>query len=191
MIRKFSLLCKLNFINNSDLSIFHSIYDNLSLSKEVCSHCNARHSCSIHDTYERNLIVISDRTIRCHTVNITRVICSSCGHTHAILPDILIPYGSYSLFFILKILRLYFLHTSNVSSLCEHFQISISTLYNWVHLFNQQKELWLGVLLHASTTSLSFLDDLLTDSYFPENFFRAFHFSFLQSHLITTRFRYP
>jgi hypothetical protein len=191
MIRKFSLLCKLNFINNSDLSIFHSIYDSLSFSKEICSHCNARHSCSLHSTYERHLIAMQGHHIVCHTVTITRVICSSCGHTHAILPDILIPYGSYSLFFILKILRLYFLHTSTVTSLCEHFQISISTLYTWVHLFNQQKALWLGVLLHASTSSLSFLDDLLSNSCFPEHFFHAFHFSFLQFHFITTRFEYP
>jgi len=182
MIRKFSILCKLNLIKDSDLSIFHSIYDTCSVPHEVCPFCHAKHSCSKHDTYQRDFIVLEAKKPILHKVSITRVICSSCGRTHAILPDILIPYGSYSLFFILKVLRQYFLRTISVEALCTRFQISISTLYAWIRLFRQHKELWLGVINDATTSPLSFLDGLFDCASFTEDFFHHFAFSFLQSH---------
>ncbi|WP_414716766.1 DUF6431 domain-containing protein [Syntrophomonas wolfei] len=33
-------------------------------------------------------------------VNVLRVICAFCRHIHAILPEIIISYGSYSILFI-------------------------------------------------------------------------------------------
>lgn len=182
MIRKFSILCKLNFIKDSDLSIFHSIYNDFSVHQKVCPFCHAKHSCSKHDTYQRDFIVLEAGKPVLHKISITRVICSSCGHTHAILPDILIPYGSYSLFFILKVLRQYFLKTISVEALCAGFQISISTLYAWIRLFRQHKELWLGVVNDAATSSLSFVDGLFDCVSFTKDFFNLFAFSFLQSH---------
>ena len=186
MIRKFTLLCKLNSIKDSDFLIFRNAQDSIIISVEVCPTCGAKHLCSFHAFYERDLIVIENNSTVCHNVSISRVICSSCGHTHALLPDILIPYGSYSLFFILKVLRSYYLHSYTSEMLCSIYSISISTLYAWILLFNNQKALWLGVLSDLETSSLSFLSLLMDKSSFPMTFFHEFHFSFLQQYRFTT-----
>ncbi len=161
------------------------------LSKEVCPFCKARQLCSLHSTYERDMIATQHGTVVCHRLTISRVICSSCGHTHAILPDVLIPYGSYSLFFILRVLRLYFLHSYSVEKLCSRYGISISTLYAWVHLFKKQKTLWLGALSDAETSPLSFLCLLMDAPSFPAKFFHSFFFSFLQQYRFTSLSHLP
>ena len=186
MIRKFTLLCKLNLINISDYGIFKNAQDSFVISSEVCPICGAKYLCSFHAYYVRDMIVIEKNTVICHNVSISRVICSSCGHTHALLPDVLIPYGSYSLFFILRVLRLYFLHSYTVEKLCSNYAISISTLYAWIHLFHKQKSLWLGVLSDVETSSLSFLSLLMDTVSFPMEFFQTFHVSFLQNYRFTT-----
>lgn len=191
MIRKFTLLCKLNLINNSDFHLFMNAQDSMSISSEICPSCGAKHLCSFHAFYNRDLIVIQNNAVVFHDVSISRVICSSCGHTHALLPDTLIPFGSYSLFFILKVLRLYFLQSYTIEKLCSLYSISISTLYAWVHLFNKQKALWLGVLSELETSSLSFLSMLMETSSFPMAFFHAFHVSFLQQYPFTTLSHLP
>ena len=85
--------------------------------------------------------------LRCDSsVSIPRVLCTSCGHTHALIPDVLIPFGSYSLCFILSALQRYLNRSSTVAALCDSLQISISTLYGWIHLFEQHASLWLGIL---------------------------------------------
>lgn len=161
------------------------------ISNEVCPFCKARHLCSFHSSYERDMIVIENGSVVCHSITISRVICSSCGHTHAILPDVLIPHGSYSLFFILRVLRSYFLHSFTVEKLCSRFEISISTLYAWVDLFQKQKALWLGVLSDAEISPLSFLGLLMNTSSFPMKFFHSFFFSFLQQYRFTSLSHLP
>ena len=186
MIRKFTLLCKLNSIKDSDFRIFKNAQDSITISAEVCPTCGAKHLCSFHASYERDMIVIENNSAVCHNVSISRVICSSCGHTHALLPDILIPFGSYSLFFILKVLRSYYLHSYTSEMLCSIYSISISTLYTWIHLLNKHKALWLGVLSDLENSALSFLNLLMDNASFPMTFFREFHFSFLQHYRFTT-----
>lgn len=161
------------------------------ISSEVCPFCNAKHRCSSHSYYERDMIVIENGSVICHSLTIPRVICSSCGHTHAILPDVLIPYGSYSLFFILRVLRLYFLHSFTIEKLCSRYEISISTLYAWVHLFQKQKSLWLGVLSDAEISPLSFIGLLMDTSSFTAKFFQSFFFSFLQQYRFTSLSHLP
>lgn len=191
MIRKFTLLCKLNSIDISDFRIFMDAQASFIISKEVCPFCKARHLCSFLSSYERDMIVFENGSVVCHRLTVSRVICSSCGHTHAILPDVLIPYGSYSLFFILRVLRLYFLHSFTIEKLCSRYEISISTLYAWVHLFQKQKALWMGTLSNAETSSLSFLSQLLNTPAFPLEFFHAFRFSFLQQYRFTSLSHLP
>lgn len=77
---------------------------------------------------------------------IKRVRCVSCGHTHAILPDYIVPYTSYSLLFILRVLAGHFLGLGSVEQLCRRYSISVSMLYQWKALFLTHKEIWLGAL---------------------------------------------
>lgn len=113
-----------------------------------------------------------------NTVTVPRYLCDSCGHTHAILPSCVIPYKSYSLRFVLMVLRAYFIRSVSVERVCEHYGITISMLYRWLHLFRQQKALWLGALENMSVPSVPFIDSM--DGMFLKDFFLAFRFSYLE-----------
>ena len=160
MIRFFLTFGKSFLNSNSDLMTFYNFMDTFQVDKATCPHCGAKFNCTFFSSYSRNMITFENSSNTCHNISITRVYCNSCKHTHAVLPDNLIPYGSYSLSFILTVLRAYFLGTNTVASLCDYFQISISTLYGWKYLFNEQKLLWLGILDDASTSSIKFIDDI-------------------------------
>lgn len=186
MIRKFTLLCKLFFFNKSDLAIFNQIPAAVKLKNEDCPHCGTVSSCSFHAFYSRHLILLESGNICCHRISISRVKCSSCNNTHALLPDSLIPYGSYGLSFVISVLKDHFCNVhGSWEALCFFYQISKSTLSRWVNLFYSQKKLWLGVLDHASRSSVSFLNDLFDMPFFTKQFFEKFSISFLQNYRFT------
>lgn len=190
MIRNFTILCKLNSIIKSDLLLFHEAIASFSIGSSFCPCCGAKGCLFSHASYARDLITIEHGKVCYHSITIPRVICSSCGHTHAILPDVLIPYGSYSLRFILTVLRAFFLRKETIDSLCSRYQLSRSTLYSWRNLFFLHKRLWLGYLIDLSTSSLEFLDMLFTKLYL-EDFFLKTTISFLQSVSKTANFHLP
>lgn len=173
--------------------LFLSAMENYSIEKipflELpCLNCGAkRPTWAYHDSYERYLISYENNAIITDTIDITRITCSSCNSTHAILPEIIIPYRSYSLLFVLAALKDYFTHGITVSALCDKYQISPSTLYEWKHLFNTHKKLWLGILEDIYQKSLDFLS--LTLNSHSGNGLKAFFsnnkISFLQNRTIT------
>lgn len=182
MIRNFQLFCNLNRIHRSDFSILTDSLSAINFPSLICPVCQATHSCSPHAHYFRDFICFEDNTVKIHCVRIPRVFCSSCNHTHAVLPACLIPHASYSLFFILTVLRSYFLRCTTTASLCQRFSISPSTLYAWIDLFSLHKELWLGVLEHAARSASDFLAFLLDSPEFLQSFFLRFQVSFMQCH---------
>lgn len=185
MIRKFELFCKLNRINISEILLLEKSLHSFQPENAQCPHCSAKGSLESHASYERYLICrVDDRSV-VTTLTIPRFVCT-CGHTHAILPAHLIPYGSYSLFFILTVLRAYFLRLKTVAVLCEAFGIAVSTLYAWIHLYKSHKSLWLGVLINLETSPLGFLDSLFEENDFLKLFFHLAAFSFLQGMSLTT-----
>jgi len=181
MIRVFHTFSKSFFSCNSDLKRFNAVYDNLNIHSLTCPHCGAKSNCTYFSSYSRNLITFENGLNTCHTVSITRVICNSCSHTHAILPDHLIPFGSYTLSFVLKVLRAYFLEKKTIISLCDFFQLSISTLYEWIKLFKEQKHIWLGVLNDAVISELKFIDNLFSCSMAVSSFYQITKISFMQN----------
>ncbi len=60
--------------------------------------------------------------------------------THSLSSDILIPFGSYTIRFVLHVLYIYYKHSLSVSDLCSYFAISPSTLYDWKRLFGSHKK---------------------------------------------------
>ena len=184
MIRENSLFCKLIRIKSSSKALFGSFMAGFRPELQTCPCCGARGSCRIHAYYGRSLVdFISGAPVR-HSLCIMRLICT-CGHTHAILPDFIIPYSGYGLFFILRVLAEYFLRLSTVERLCERFSLTLSQLRRWLELFRMQKDEWLGLIASLETSSLSFLKSLLTVhgySGFASAFVRRFAKSFLQSH---------
>ena len=184
MIRENSLFCKLIRLKTSSKVLFDSFMEGICPELQTCPCCGAKGNCRIHAYYGRSLVdFVGGAPVR-HSLCILRLICT-CGHTHAILPDFIIPYSGYGLFFLLRVLAEYFLHLSTVERLCERFSISLSQLRRWLDLFRVQKVEWLGILSSVEISALSFLKTLSVQpaySDFASDFVRRFAKSFLQSH---------
>lgn len=185
MIREKSLLCKILLLKITGKELFESYMADFKAYLEICPICNAKGHCHIFGYYSRNLIDFCTGNIKYDQLIITRVVCSSCKHTHAILPDLIIPYSTYSLVFMMRVLSVYLSHLSSVEALCKKYNISHSMLYRWRDMYYKHKELWLGVLKSMETNGYAFLSDILTMpncSDFTSGFFTLTSFSFLQSH---------
>ena len=178
MIRPFTVFCKLNQISFSDRQWFEREAESLNHTDGICPVCRAKSCLSPFASYTRYLVEWEDGGPVTHEVAVRRYQCSSCGHTHALLPSALVPYSSYSLRFILRVLRDYFLRTACVQELCERAGISVSSLYRWKTLFLTHKALWLGILEALGTAEGPFLSGI--DGSFLQGFFNRFRFSFLQ-----------
>ena len=152
---------------------------------EECPYCHSTGNCKTHATYQRSIIDIIHGKPVYQEIRISRIICESCGHTHAILPDTIIPYSQYGIFFILRVLGEYFVHVKTVAALCETYSITASMLYRWRDLFLLNRSVWLSVLELAEQSPRDFIWFLcLKESFsdFSTAFFRLTGFSFLQSH---------
>ena len=135
--------------------------DSFDIHAERCPICHRSSDCTIHAHYDRYVIdFIGGRPV-CHMLKILRVICTCCGHTHAILPDPIIPYGSYSLFFILRVLAEYFLKTGSIAAICGIFSISPPQLYRWAKLYQQHRREWQGLLKSVAQDRLTSLKELV------------------------------
>ena len=87
MIRKNSLFCKLIHIKSSSKVLFDSYMVSFRLELETCPFCGSKGNCRIHAYYGRKIVdFIQGRPLRTD-ICILRLICS-CGHTHAILPNL-------------------------------------------------------------------------------------------------------
>lgn len=151
----------------------------------VCPGCGAKGKCAIHAYYGRNIIDYSQGKKITSSLCILRLKCSSCGHTHAVLPDIIIPYDSYGILFVLRVLLERFMLDTPVERLCEKFGIPRALFYKWLSLWKSHKKEWLGILSDAGTSDASFMGSLYDTepfSGFTSLFFRTFGISFLQSH---------
>lgn len=152
---------------------------------EVCPYCGSKGNCVSFAYYDRHLVDFIHGQV-CNThIRVLRVQCSSCQHTHAILPDVIVPYASYSLFLILRVLGEYFMHRLTIEAVCFKFAISHSLLYKWLDLFYQNRTLWLGVLSNLETSPFTFLLELIKlplFSSFSKDFFLKFGFSFMQAY---------
>lgn len=183
MIRVFELFCKLNFINISAKDLFLQAMTHLNLSEHICPFCRTKHpEWKKHAEYERYLISYESGCVISYRINIIRYRCSSCRHTHAILPEFIIPYQCYSFLFITAAMRDYFAGALTKEQICEKYSISVSTLYAWKKLFLRQKKLWLGLLDDACTSSMEFLGSLIFTGRLGELkvFFLTAGISFLQ-----------
>lgn len=166
----------------SDQQLFSSVLEDASPFDAVCPCCGAKGCCVPHASYSRVMITLHAGTRTEISVCVPRLRCTSCGHTHALLPDVLIPFGSYTLRFVLNVLYGYLSRAGSVADFCDSRQISVSTLYGWIHLFEDQASLILGVLKKAAHLSMDALTRICMEPDLPGRFFSACNFSFLQVH---------
>ena len=182
MIRANSVLSKLILLHTPDPELLALAEEALETDRICCPDCGTKGSSRRINSYRRMLITVREGKREEALVRISRVQCLACKKTptHALLPDVLIPHRSYSLRFILHVLRAYLTRPGTVRELCEEWQIAVSTLYEWIHLFVDQYNLWCKVLDRISWVCKQALDRILSFPAFPSAFFNTFRFSFLQ-----------
>lgn len=186
MIRKNSLFCKMIRIKKTSIQLFNEYMLSYSWESEACPWCGSKGNCVFHGFYTRSMTdFVHGKTVY-GEVCVLRLRCTSCGHTHAILPDVIVPYSVYGLFFILRVLAEYFLHLYTAEKLCARFGISASTLYRFRDIFLSQKQQWLGMLASAETTPSAFIKCICLLAQYSASFACRFVLltarSFLQSH---------
>ena len=159
--------------------------DSFNPETEVCPICHSKGNCKIHGSYSRSIIDIRRGLHIYQEISVTRILCESCGHTHAILPDTIIPYSQYGIFFILRVLSESFTHLKTVAALCVTYNITPSMLYRWRDLILQNRSVWLSVLEQQEQIPWDFMKSLCLLKEFSEftsAFFRLTGSSFLQRH---------
>lgn len=180
MIREKTIFIKLNQLHFSDQQLFDMAVSDFAPSKCKCPKCGAIGQFKEIRPYERDMISVSGNERFETALSVPRFLCQSCGRTHALLPDILIPFGSYSLRFILTVLHGYLDRSCSVTSFCEHWQIAVSTLYGWIHLFINQYNAWSRILDRILWLCRDAVRSVASVQAFPSAFFSRFGFSFLQ-----------
>ena len=183
MIRLNALDCKLK---NTILSVRDLLRQSLEQSPLfllVCPYCGAKGTCNKRRSYERSLVTFPDGKPQVVRLRIPRVQCT-CGKSHALLPDFIVPYLSYSLPTILHILSDYFTRRLTIRGICEKYLVSPPLIYRFKKRFLIHKKQWLGILRDMELSTISFMKELLTSSYdrFHDAFLRLTTYSFLQSH---------
>lgn len=157
---------------------------------ETCPFCGSAGNCRPHAYYDRWILDFHDGTAFQERLRILRLCCESCHHTHAVLPDFIIPYSTYGITFVLQVLQTYFNRSHadslcTVDKICSFFDISCRLLYRWLDLFRKHKFQWLGVLTDSEVSEAAFIDNLQHRSSFSDflaDFFHRMAFSFLQNH---------
>jgi ribosomal protein S27AE len=183
MIRVFAKLCKTLLEKLTDVEIFKQAADGFDRYNESCPSCGAFGKLSPCGSYSRNVVSYEDGTVVDSRVSPHRFECASCGATHALLPDILIPNSSYSFRFKLFALIAYFDRDTTVSAVCERFGIAVSTLYSWKKLLLEHKELLLGIVASQKESAIAFIQSLFWSPKLSSRicgFFRRHAFSFMQ-----------
>ena len=183
MIRLNALDCKLKNTILSVRSLFRQSLKQSPLFLLVCPYCGAKGTCKKRGSYERSLVTFPDGKPQVVRLRIPRVQCT-CGKSHALLPDFIVPYLSYSLPMILRILSDFFTRRLTIRGICEKYLVSPPLIYRFKKRFLIHKKQWLGILRDMELSTISFMKELLTSSYdrFHDAFLRLTTYSFLQSH---------
>lgn len=188
MISLFSELCKcfkqISFEN--EINIFDEYMTAINIDDLVCPFCGSKHTLSTFASYIRHLVTYDNNEVHNNIITISRYICSSCGHTHAILPSVIVPYLSFSFKFTVSVIHDYLVRKFNsVEAMCEHYDIAISTFYRILSKFKEHKQLWLGLLEDKLISSLNFVQGIINSTFieieaFIINFFDRTGLSFFQ-----------
>jgi len=185
MIRHFTAQCKLLLNSLIDEDLFYEATKEFSHYNEPCPRCGASGKLSRYGDYSRWLVFKIDESAFSRRIRPLRFKCASCDATHALLPDILVPYSPYSLRFKLSALIAYYERNTTVVAVCEQLGIAVSTIYAWKELFLSHKDLMLGLLASGKEPALAFLrrlfgaNNCLSDRL--RSFFRRYAFSFMQN----------
>lgn len=96
--------------------------------KYCCPACSAKNSLTRHAVYERNICYLDDSEFICTRITILRLICASCGTTHAVLPSDTIPFCYYSVTCVIKFLSEFLIEKNSIPTIADKFNIVESTV---------------------------------------------------------------
>ena len=195
MVRLFTALCKTLLENLCDVTIFQEAIGSFNYLNVACPRTGAIGKLIPHGDYTRGLIYLKNSKCTDAFMKPLRFKCESCGKTHALLPDVAIPYGRYALSFVLTALIAYFERETTVVNICGQFGIAVSTIYEWKKRIAMHKDLMLGLLISSKVPSLAFLKGLLKSRRLSDilrKFYNTHNFSFMQNLSgVATRSRPP
>lgn len=97
-----------------------------------CPKCKAKSNFSFHGCYMRNVTFIHENSSYNFRIAVTRVICNSCGCTHSLLPNFIIPYKIHSRDSILYVVSQ--AQSSSISETSEKLNISFQLIYAFTNL---------------------------------------------------------
>ncbi len=193
MVRTFTVLYRLNARMLPNLkSLIEELKMRFNPDKARCAECGTVGHWERHARYRRAPVSYEDGKVVENSIWIDRCRCASCAATHAVIPDALVPLKSYSLLFILIVLRASLLWRWTIARLCHHFGIAVATYYAWKKRYLSHKKLDIGAL----EPYLAENDENMIDpqSIFSRDwlylFFERFGFSFLE-YSKTTEIRSP
>jgi len=191
MIRLFTALCKSILENiSTEAESFQESTKEYNAYGGKCPNCGVLGQLSSYGSYERFLISIISGKPKESRIKPLRFKCGKCKTTHALLPDIIVPYSPYSLRFILTFLIAYAERTVTVVELCNCYGIAVSTLYRWRKRLLSHKELLLGIIRDQTEPCLAFIQELLGKvdllSERLKLFFHTHGFSFMQRNAFKT-----
>lgn len=137
-----------NFQNSTKgLNAYENYIKNLNMFQVECNFCHAKGYCVKDGHYFRSyLLHKKDLEGNGMKISIQRLLCRSCKHSHALLPEEIIPYGQFSIVFIFWVLAAYYLEEKSMNAICKAYNISIQQLKRWKKTFFEQKQRYLGVL---------------------------------------------
>ena len=136
--------CFNNKINNFNENILKSFYshkernsyiqslmpDITDIHRNICPCCHAKNKLIKYGNYERNISILVDDNVENYRVSVQRVICNSCNHTHALLPNFIVPYKIMALFSIAQIVQR--ASISSAYKLAEVINLSVQMIYTYI-----------------------------------------------------------
>jgi len=186
MLRKITPFGKLFLDEETAKHLYELFYIGFRRETETCSCCKSAGNCYVHGYYKRRFIDYCNGKITADSISVLRVVCKTCGHTHAVLPDIIVPYTQYTIRFICRVVSEKLTIASTVEAVCEKFEITTKTLYRFLNIYKEHKALWLGSLKAKETPHARFLSFIGSTykrfSDFMSAFSGRFVFSFMQGH---------
>ena len=124
-------------VDVDEIDLIQKAIDAFKSGTHACPVCGTI-GCRVVNTYFRTVITIRYGKRKKTHVYIPLCECEGCGnYLHALLFDILVPYSQFTLRFILTVLDEYLNKDRSPLEVCEHWQISIKTLYRWAKRFRE------------------------------------------------------
>ena len=166
----------------SETSFIKKLQKSFNPDSFTCQGCSCVGNCKKSSSYKRYFITpenYNSSNSDDQRINVDCIYCKTCNYHHANLYDMIIPYRSYSLSFIMQVLSDYAKHNCTIVELCDKWHIAISTLYNWRDTFRRHYQMWCHAMFLRDKLSDS-INQVFNQPNIISDFFNTTSFSFLQ-----------